>query len=187
MQPLSDIDAELAAIHVAEMEKAKRKLSNVGTFLRNKAWPVAKKLVLCIVVLLLGIASYEPALFLYEGYEAGGIKKKYVVDTRPCNIPIPGTDSSLRGQREYGYTYYEFNGWRWYSANTVEEKTRINTVGDPMTIIGISEGESSEASWLKNIDMGERYSQLLENKDRYTFVIGDKRYIAVVDYEAMCK
>lgn len=137
-----------------------------------------------IALLALVVWSYKTTVTIQQN---GGLLSKLVVDTRPCSIAVPGTETVLTGSRSYSYRYREFNGWRWYDSSTVEEETRIDINGSGLTIIGSNANDPASETWVKNIDLGERYSQLLVNKQRYTILYGEKRIALTIDYRDMCK
>lgn len=139
-----------------------------------------------LILALLALAVFALGQYI-EGDRKGGFTQKSVTDFRECRIPIPGSEDYITGTRSYSYKYSQFGDWRWLDTTTIEEETRINIEGNGMTIIGTSAGKSSRESWTKNIDIGERYSQPLQREERYTFVIGSKRQIVVIDYNEMCR
>ena len=164
-------------------ERSKQRKGKVAALLKG----AFKTVVITLITLLLLAAGVLGSAFVIKGYESGGLIKKTVVDYRECAIEIPGTTQVIKGTRSYQYQYKQFAGWRYYNAAAVNEETRLNIEGTEMTIIGNSPHTAADKVWSKNIDRGERYSQLLQKEDRYTIIYGEDRIVISVDYSAMCK
>lgn len=168
------------------MSEKKEKRDSVFSKLNIKR--ALKRIVVLVFLTVVVIASVNALSFYLEGDKKGGLLSKSVIDTRECEIKFPGSERALKGTRSYSYRYSEFNGWRWYNTSEVVEETRLSIEGTPLTIIGGNAHEPADKTWVKNIEQGERYSQLIENKQRYTLILGDSKKVSTtVDYRDMCK
>lgn len=103
---------------------------------------------------------------------------EYLVDTRSCLFKVGNVE--LTGTRTYSYPSTEIFGVRFIDTKHIDEKTKLNLNGSPLTIIG----QDSDKWWAVNIDQGERGVQVLKPADSYSFIMG--KQVGVVAYRALC-
>jgi len=143
----------------------------------RKAAVVARKVFFRTIALVVVLSLLSVAAAAYYGYttRVGGYKS---VETK-CSFMLG--DQELTGTRIYSYPFQEYFGFRLTDTKQIEEKTRLNTNGNPLQVIGL-EGDTH---WVQNIGMGERGFVLLNHADSYVFTSG--KVADVVKYKSFCK
>lgn len=163
-----------------ENPKAKAALRKVPI---NKFYSLSKirRALLHILFTLITLFIIIPIVLLSYHATHGGVTTKYVTDSRSCVIAFPNGEK-LEGTRTYAYRYSELFGWRLYDSNTVVTETRLNIVGESVSIAGVA-----KENWSINIVEGERYKQLIQPADTYVVMLGKERVTAFVTDKNMCK
>lgn len=106
------------------------------------------------------------------------------IETRKCIFKVG--ERTVQGTRSYDYRYMTVLGHRIYMTKDVDiaQETRLDISGNGMTIVLQKAGEESKT---KIIGDGEKFRQLLEQADSYTFFMDGGKNTAVISYGDLCK
>jgi len=177
---MDGVDAELAAIIQKESDDSLQFMQRVRRSKRVMFWAKVT-MVIASLLALLGMVI----LYFYMFWP------KYITDfdkygshTATCVFKVG--DRTVNGTRTYGYRYMTVLGYRVYMtpADAIEEETRIDIVGNGMTIILQDGGEPIKKEFISD---GERFRKLLNRADSYIFFMDGGKNTARVEYKDLCK
>jgi len=160
--------------------KDKGLLAKDKLMVRSRAQKIKQAMVRLYVglTLLILIALGAAGWLIYQEYQKPGKLQSYY---RNCSYTNEQSGIEITGKREYFYRDKNIFGFHLREISDLEDKTTIDVRGEPMTVVGMSEGKW----WSKYSDMGERGALPVKAADVY--VISTKKVGFPIPYAEFCK